>query len=269
MMGNRRIKNLIKISCMAVAVVLTMLLSTLSASALEDGAYLVNRTTSYANPETGETVDGGTNIALGDSMSESIVEESVLVEQSEGKTYVTLGIGMMSNISDVKIQIQAEDKSYHDAEITETGSHEHKGDTCKHFRFAVDSLENYISPILFVEPMGRNVQFFVKLNMDSAKAGTGNFLSEMVQTESAEPDVSSREDTADTVSRQDSQTVTSQSETENSVLSENSDSEHNQAAVQTITQRNQNYLVPIVIVFIVLLAAVIGFLINHKRKNKS
>ena len=44
--------------------------------AMEDGAYTVGRTTSYANPETGQTVDGGTNIALGDSMCESIVEDS-------------------------------------------------------------------------------------------------------------------------------------------------------------------------------------------------
>ena len=28
--------------------------------AMEDGAYTVGRTTSYANPETGQTVDGGT-----------------------------------------------------------------------------------------------------------------------------------------------------------------------------------------------------------------
>ena len=69
--------------------------------AMEDGAYTVGRTTSYANPETGQTVDGGTNIALGDSMCESIVEDSALVEQSQGKTYVTLGIGLMSNVSDV------------------------------------------------------------------------------------------------------------------------------------------------------------------------
>ena len=39
-----------------------------SVYAMEDGAYTVGRTTSYANPETGQTVDGGTNIALGDSM---------------------------------------------------------------------------------------------------------------------------------------------------------------------------------------------------------
>lgn len=175
--------------------------------AMEDGAYTVGRTTSYANPETGQTVDGGTNIALGDSMCESIVEDSALVERSQGKTYVTLGIGLMSNVSDVRMQIQGTDGTYRDVEITQTGSCERDGDTCNHYRFEVDSADNYISPILYVEPMGRNVQFFVKLDMASAQAGTGNFVSEMISAEEPqteekpqteeEPQVADEEQTTD------------------------------------------------------------------------
>ena len=70
-----------------------------SVYALADGAYIVGRTVSYTNPQTGETVDGGSNIALGESMANSIVENTVLVEKSGGKTYVTMGLGMMSSIS--------------------------------------------------------------------------------------------------------------------------------------------------------------------------
>ena len=148
--------------------------------AVEDGAYTVGRTTSYVNPQTGETVDGGTNIALGDSMCASIVEQTALVEQYQGKTYVTLGLGLMSNISSVRIQIQGADGSYRDAALTQTGSCSRDGDTCNHYRFEVDSADNYISPVLYVTPMGRDVQFFVKLDMGSASAGTGNFVSEMI-----------------------------------------------------------------------------------------
>ena len=68
-------------------------------------------------------------------------------------------------------------------EITQTGSCERDGDTCNHYRFEVDSADNYISPILYVEPMGRDVQFFVKLDMASAQAGTGKFVSEMISAE--------------------------------------------------------------------------------------
>ena len=159
--------------------------------AMEDGAYTVSRTTSYANPETGETVDGGTNIALGDSMCESLVDEKLLVEQSNGKTYVTIGLGLMSNVSNVEIQIQGEDGEYRDVEYTQTGSCQRMDDTCNHYRFEVDSPENLISPKVFVDPMGRDVQFFVKLDMTTAEPGTGNFVSEMIGKE--EPEVKETE----------------------------------------------------------------------------
>lgn len=187
--------------------------------AMEDGAYTVGRTTSYANPETGQTVDGGTNIALGDSMCESIVEDSALVEQSQGKMYVTLGIGLMSNVSDVRIQIQIQgtDGTYRDVEITQTGSCERDGDTCNHYRFEVDSADNYISPILYVEPMGRDVQFFVKLDMASAQAGTGNFVSEMISAEESqteeEPQTEEESQVADEDQTADEEQVTEKANT--------------------------------------------------------
>lgn len=165
------------------AILLAALLLLLPARALEDGAYTVGRTTSYVNPDTGETIDGGTNIALGDSMCASIVEETALVEQSNGKTYVTLGLGLMSNISDVRIQLMDADGKFRDAELTQTGSCERDGDTCNHYRFEMKEDDKYISPILYVTPMGRDVQFFVTLDLDSAQPGTGNFVSEMLSTE--------------------------------------------------------------------------------------
>ena len=55
--------------------------------ALSDGAYLVSRSTSYTNPLTGQTEDGGENIALGESMVSNIVESQLLVEQTNGKYY--------------------------------------------------------------------------------------------------------------------------------------------------------------------------------------
>lgn len=165
------------------AILLAALLLLLPAHALEDGAYTVGRTTSYVNPDTGDVIDGGTNIALGDSMCASIVEETALVEQSNGKTYVTLGLGLMSNISDVRIQLMDADGNFRDAELMQTGSCERDGDTCNHYRFEMKEDDKYISPILHVTPMGRDVQFFVTLDLDSAQPGAGNFVSEMLSTE--------------------------------------------------------------------------------------
>lgn len=108
-------------------------------------------------------VDGGTNIALGDSMCASIVEQQALVEQYQGSTYVTLGLGLMSNVSKVRIQIQGADGSYRDVAITQTGSCSRDGDTCNRYRFAVDSAENYISlgafTLLAADTIGRTIAF--------------------------------------------------------------------------------------------------------------
>lgn len=150
--------------------------------ALSDGAYTVGRKTSYVNPETGSTVDGGTNITLGQSMCESIVEDHLLVEQVQGKVYMTIGIGLMSNVERVRIQVKGESGAYQDVDITQTGSCQRSGDICHHYRFQVPSLNTTISPILYVTPMGRDVQFFVIPDISSAQAGTGNFTSEMVVT---------------------------------------------------------------------------------------
>lgn len=168
----------------ALAMVLCLSM-TLFAFALDDGAYLVSRTTSYANPETGKTVDGGTDIALGDSMCASIVDDNVLVEKVGNQYYVTLGLGLMSNIKNVRIQIQTASGSYRNVPITKTGSCQRDNDTCNHYRFQMDDPSKLISPIFYVDPMGRDVQFFVKLNMGSARKGTGNFVAEMVKSSSA------------------------------------------------------------------------------------
>jgi hypothetical protein len=227
--------------------------------AFEDGAYTVSRTTSYANPETGETADGGTNIALGDSMSESIVEKEVLVEQSGGKTYVTLGIGLMSNISNVKVQIQREDGTYSDAEITQTGSHETNGDTCNHYCFEVESTNKYISPILYVDPMGRDVQFFVKLNMETAQPGTGVFLSEMISTENQEEE--SEEENNSTSSPSEETKVQPEE------VIEETEAQSEEVIEETETQPGISYMM-IGIAAVVLIAAGIGAVLICKRRKK-
>lgn len=168
-----------KILCFAVTAAV-MTAAAVSVYALDDGAYTVSRETSYVNPDTGVTEDGGTNIALGDSMCASITEDKLLVEQSQGRTYMTIGLGLMSNIENVRIMIQSDDGNYYEVETTITGSCERNGDLCNHYRFEVPYAGVRISPILYVIPMGRDVQYFVTVDMSSAEPGSGNFKSEMV-----------------------------------------------------------------------------------------
>ncbi len=186
----------------------TLVAASIPAFALEDGAYTISRQTSYVNPDTGETEDGGTNIALGDSMCASIVEDQLLVEKSGGKTYITIGLGLASNISNVRILVQDESGEYRDVEITKTGSCERDGDTCNHYRFEVTSEDNKISPIIYVTPMGRDVQFFVIPDTSTAQAGTGNFVSEMVQTTTETTNISEKSTSNETTEK--SQTTETQ-----------------------------------------------------------
>ena len=253
----------------AAAAVMIGMTAALPVYALEDGAYLVARTTSYANPETGETVDGGTNIALGDSMCKSIVEDTVLVEFSQGKTYVSIGVGLISNIGEVKIQVQAADGTYRDAEITETGSHERDGDTCKHFRFEVDSTENYISPILYVTPMGRDVQFFIRLNMDTAQPGNGDFISEMVKLESTAESVSSKTEIDSTPAADSSKASQSSEPIETSAAAAAGTA--NEAVSKKDTEAEKQTgksVILLVSIAVIVLAGSVILLICRKRKNK-
>ena len=149
-------------------------------SALNDGTYLVSRSTSYTNPLTGKTEDGGENIALGESMVSNIVESQLLVEQINGKYYITVGLGLASNVSNVRFKVMTSSGSMSSVSATKTGSSSANGDTVNHYRLQVSSLELYISPIMYVNPMGRDVQFFIKPNISSAIAGTGIYNSQMI-----------------------------------------------------------------------------------------
>lgn len=153
--------------------------------ALDDGAYLIGRSTSYVNPLTGATEDGGTNITLGESMVSSIVEGQLLVEQTNGKIYVTIGLGLASNVSNVRIKTMNSSGAFSNVSATITGSSSANGDTVNHYRIQMNSLNDYISPILYVEPMGRDVQFFIELNQSSITSGTGVYTSQMVPSGSS------------------------------------------------------------------------------------
>ena len=150
--------------------------------ALDDGAYLIGRSTSYVNPLTGQTEDGGTNITLGESMVNNIVESNLLLEQINSKYYITIGIGLASNISNVKFKIMNNSGAFSNVSATKTGSSYANGDTVDHYRIQVNSLDVYISPMMYVNPMGRDVQFFIKLDTGSIISGTGVYNSQMIPT---------------------------------------------------------------------------------------
>ena len=125
--------------------------------------------------ELGQTVDGGTDIALGDSMCASIIQDDVLIEKVDGATYVTLGLGLASNIdqSSIKIYTEQSDGSLRSMPLTHTGSCTRDGDTCNHYRFQMNDTDKLISVAMFVTPMGREVQFFLRSGYELCNAWNG------------------------------------------------------------------------------------------------
>lgn len=235
--------------------------ASVSAFALEDGAYIISRQTSYVNPDTGNTVDGGTNIALGDSMCASIVEDKLLVEKSGEKTYITIGLGLMSNITNVRIQVQDKNGEYHDAEITKTGSCERDGDTCNHYRFEVSSEEQKISPIIYVTPMGRDVQFFVIPDLSSVQSGSGNFKSEMVK----KPEITEKKVTEVTTQ---SVTVSVNTKTTENKKQPKENAEKTTAS-EPLSENNDHTTrnIVIVVLAIVIVGCIVTFIIIKRRKR--
>lgn len=199
--------------------------------ALSDGAYLVSRSTSYTNPLTGQTEDGGENIALGESMVSNIVESQLLVEQKNGKYYITVGLGLASNVSNIRFKVMNSSGSMSSVSATKTGSSSANGDTVNHYRIQVSSLDIYISPIMYVSPMGRDVQFFIKPNISSAISGTGVYNSQMIPQSQA-PTASTENQSSTTTQ---SSTPKAQEETTPKAVE---NTEASQATVGTITKES-------------------------------
>lgn len=165
-------------------VALVFSFSPLTLFALDNGAYLVSTTTSYANPATGKTADGGSNMALGESMCRSVIGTQALLEVEDGRYYVTLRVNLMSNLSSVSFEVQNAGGSYQAAASKVMASNS-KADTAD-YRFEMSDLSKYISPSMYVTPMGRSVKFYVKLDTSSMQAGSGDFVQTVKQASAAE-----------------------------------------------------------------------------------
>lgn len=176
-----------KIRSRVLSLVLAVLMVVVSAlpafaaeSTLKPGVYTADRTTSYADPETGKTVDGGTNIALGDTMAENILDKKLLVENDGDKTYITFGLGMMSYITkdSVGVSVQQKNGKYKEVPVTYTGKSILDGDDCYHFRFEAPSATSRFCPKFYVEPMGRDVIFFAQVKGTPVEGNTTSFKAE-------------------------------------------------------------------------------------------
>lgn len=227
-----------KISHLGLITGLLLLCSLVPVLARADGAYTIRCTPSYANPLTGKTEDGGSNIALGDSMVSSIVESQLLVEQTGGKLYLTIGLGLSSNVSNIRFKVMNSDGSMYNTGAVVTGKSSANGDTVNHYRIEISSLSQYISPVMFVTPMGRDVQFFIKLQEGTLIKGSGIYNSQMIPA-APSLDANNKNDTSD--AKKDTSVNDKKTKTDKKAQQEQkSENEKNKNAVKSKEKEETN-----------------------------
>lgn len=125
-------------------------------------ANTVDVTTHYSHPETGVIEDSGgsDSSALGQSMCESAVYDKGLFEDNGDSSYATVRIVLMDAVEGVSFYVNDNPV---DTEVTQEGV-DGEGRTYSDFRFKDSDINNIIKCKMFVEPMGRDVVFFITLS---------------------------------------------------------------------------------------------------------
>lgn len=147
------------------------------ASAALTSVSTATATASYRHPLTGGIEDSGgsSSAVLGQSMVEGVTGAQALVEvDADGITWVTVRLGLMSEIGDVSFSydLDGAQTSYADAPATlmQQDAAADTGD----YRFAVAGIDSVIRCSLYVAPMGRSVVFFISLS-DPVAGNTAGF----------------------------------------------------------------------------------------------
>ncbi|MDR1069568.1 MAG: hypothetical protein LBL37_02105 [Gracilibacteraceae bacterium] len=143
--------------------------------AAADGAYLAATNTYYLNPDTGLTDDGGSqNTAIGEGMCRSVVYKDALAEIENGQIYLTVRLLLMSNMRDVRLWVQQGPGGAYQSVTPRIMMEDAAADSAD-YRFAVPALTGYISWAMYVEPMGRDVKFYMNVS-DALREGSGDFI---------------------------------------------------------------------------------------------
>ena len=148
----------------------------------------------YAHPVTGVVEDSGNNAAIGQGMTQSVLDSSAVYEQNESGAWVTVTLHMAQNIGRVSFAVQNRgDNAFYRVSAQEVGR---SGDTVK-YKFEVPAPNAVIRLEVEVKEMGRAVVFYglmdgnVSLSADadaavSAPAGSqSQFLPESGSSQSS------------------------------------------------------------------------------------
>lgn len=171
--------------------VIFLALHSFRALALDAGEYLVTVTPSYTDPDSGKIEDPGNNAAIGQGMTERLCGSTGLLEvDRNGNMWLTVRYYLSQFVSNVSFE-ERSGGSYlsrsHAAMQTKapvagaTDITEKYGFT--DYRFPIASMDSVFRGKAYIEPMGRDVVYF--LTVSSPVKGSGDFV---VSAKAAEPE---------------------------------------------------------------------------------
>ncbi|MDO4710707.1 MAG: heme-binding Shp domain-containing protein [Peptostreptococcaceae bacterium] len=190
---------------MKIALVFLIMSSTVYADSVE----IASVTAHYKHPVSGVIEDSGNNAAIGQGMTESVLDPQALIEvDSNGKIYGTFRLHLADQIGSYKISVQKGGGEFASVHMTEMQRKDNSIDV----RVPLPDKDSIIKIDAFVEAMGRSVIFFGKIgsrvegNTDfilsvdpSKKEGPSPDLTPKVPEPSIEPSPQERPGSADQV----------------------------------------------------------------------
>ncbi len=142
------------------------------AFAMDNGVYTDTVHTHYRHPQTGVIEDSGGEKSekVGQGMTEGAISKEGLFESFGPNSAVTIRIVLMDAVSNVSFSVNDAAVTH---ELTQSGTLPNGGNFGD-FRIPVSSTDDIVRCRMFVEPMGRDVVFY--MTFSDFVPGQGNFV---------------------------------------------------------------------------------------------
>ena len=196
---------------MVVMLALVAGITSIPALAASNGIYTATATSHYKHPTTGKIEDSGGegSYVLGQSMTESALNKAALVEvDPQGNTFVTVRLNLMDNIQNPQFQVDGS-RNGNFSSVPATVVQEDFTNNTTDFRMQVPSENAIIRCNMYVEPMGREVIFYITVG--NLQSGSGDFVTSVkVEQPAQEPEPEQSDTSASAVQTPASSTSDSQ-----------------------------------------------------------
>lgn len=143
----------------------------------------------YSHPMTGTVEDSGKDEAIGQGMTESVLDPQALIEtDSQGRIFASFRLHLVDQIENYRVGVQkAGDSGFKTVNPTEMK----RGSDFLDFRIPIPSKNSIIRVEAFIKAMGRPVIFYGKLN-DRVEGNTDFIVSvDLSKTQNDNPPQSS------------------------------------------------------------------------------